>query len=376
MGKFFVPSDGALSWRAFLADPEKQWKKGYSAYELANCWEGANNLPYCVERVFKQSKLPLFNDVEVLYAFPEYKVPLPKGSASSQNDLYVLAKANKELLTIMVEGKVSESFGKTIESWLGDNPSDGKTTRLEFLCYQLGLDEESVLKKRYQLIHRAASAVLEARKVNAKNSLMLIHSFSETGKWFEHYAEFVKLFHLSPQKDGIVGPVQLNGVNLYFGWVTDVLAVKREIDQRAAKSKDYYYSLFKTDKARMLAKEIDDYIYKKSLYKDDDEDYHQRYKNGVRTDCIGYVSKKGSYKFATITAARKACFVLHLGKKLHTETAKKIQMDIDELLGNEYEKSDLTRLTPGEVYIRLEWVDNIEQIVSYIDKAYEMRLQK
>ncbi|RFU61317.1 hypothetical protein D0466_18785 [Peribacillus glennii] len=126
----------------------------------------------------------------------------------------------------------------------------------------------------------------------------------------------------------------------------------------------------------MLAKEIDDYIYKKSLYKDDDEDYHQRYKNGVRTDCIGYVSKKGSYKFATITAARKACFVLHLGKKLHTETAKKIQMDIDELLGNEYEKSDLTRLTPGEVYIRLEWVDNIEQIVSYIDKAYEMRLQK
>ncbi|WP_342615447.1 DUF6946 family protein [Peribacillus frigoritolerans] len=377
MGKFFVPSKGAMSWRECLADSEKQWKIGYSAYSLANCWEDANNLPFCIEKVFKQSKLPLFNNVEVLYGFPEYKVPLPGGNASSQNDLYVLAKANNELLTIMVEGKVSEPFGETIDSWLGDNPSEGKRTRLEYLLYQLGLDKESVLNQRYQLIHRAASTLLEARKVNANNSLMLVHSFSDAGKWFEDYAEFVKLFHLSPKKDGIVGPVQVNGIDLYFGWVTEVLAVKkREINQKVAESKEYYYSLFKTEKARKLAKEIDNYICKKSSYKDEVEDYHQRYKNGVRTDCIGYVSKKGSYKFATITAARKVSFVLHLGKKLHAETAKKIQKEIDELLGNVYEKSDQTRLTPGEVYIRLEWVDNLEQIASFIDKAYEMRLQK
>ena len=87
-------------------------------------------------------------------------------------------------------------------------------------------------------------------------------------------------------------------------------------------------------------------------------------------------ARKVAYKFATITAARKATFVLHLGKKLHTKTAKKIQTEIDELLGNVYEKFDLTSLTPGEVYIKLEWVDNLEQIASFIDKAYEMRLQK
>ncbi|QIZ08469.1 hypothetical protein HFZ78_18590 [Priestia megaterium] len=226
MGKFFVLSQGAGSWREFLVDPEKQWKKGYSAFELANCWEEANNLPSCVESVFKQSKLPVFKDVEVLYGFPEYKVPLPGGNASSQNDLYVLAKANNELLTIMVEGKVSEPFGETVASWLGDNPSDGKRKRLNYLLNLLGLHEDSVLNKRYQLIHRVASALLEAKNVNANNSLMLVHSFSQTGKWFEDYAEFVKLFHLSPKKDGIVGPVQLNGVNLYFGWVNEVLAVR------------------------------------------------------------------------------------------------------------------------------------------------------
>jgi hypothetical protein len=365
MRKFFVPSKGAISWREFLADPEKQWKKGYSAYELANCWEDANDFPSCVKKVFKQSQLPLFNNVEVLYGFPEYKVPLLGGSASSQNDLYVLAKANNELLTIMVEGKVSEPFGETVASWLGDNPSIGKSSRLEYLVNILGLDEGSVLKKRYQLIHRAASALLEASKVTAKNSLMLVHSFNATGKWFEDYAEFVKLFHITPEKDKIVGPVQLNGVNLYFGWVTG---------EDVTNKKDYYYSLFNTERARKLAEEIDDYIYYKSPYKDEVEDYHHRYKNGVRTDCIGYVSKKGTYKFATITAARKVCFVLHLGKNLHTETAKKVQKEIDELLGHVYEKSDRGRLTPGEVYIRLEWVENLVQITRFIDMAYELRL--
>jgi hypothetical protein len=220
MGKFFVPSHGAISWKEILADPEKQWKKGYSAYELAHCWENASNLPTCVDKVFKLSQMPLFNNVEFLYGFPEYKVTLPGGNASSTNDLYVLAKANNELLTIMVEGKVSEPFGETIKSWLGDNPSEGKRERLDYLLNLLGLNKKSVRNIRYQLLHRAASALIEASNVNAKNTLMLVHSFSETGKWFEDYAEFVKLFHLSPKRDEIVGPVSFNGINQYFGWVT------------------------------------------------------------------------------------------------------------------------------------------------------------
>lgn len=83
MGKYFVPTNGPESWRDFLANPEKQWKSGYSAYELAYCWEGATKLPNCVEKVFKQSEVSLFHNVDVLFGFPEYKVPLPGGSASS-----------------------------------------------------------------------------------------------------------------------------------------------------------------------------------------------------------------------------------------------------------------------------------------------------
>lgn len=368
MGNFFVPTKGIDSWRELLADSEKQWKQAYSAYELANCWEDAKNLPTCVENAFKRSKIPLFQLVNVLYGFPEYKVSLPGGGAKSQNDLFLLANAGGELLPIMVEGKVSEAFGERVEAWKGENPSEGKRQRLKYLLNLLNLKEEDTLNKRYQLLHRTASAIKEANEINSKNALMLVHSFSKEGRWFEDYAEFVKLFNLEVKKDEIVGPVEVNGVNLYLGWVTEYVG--------DPKSKNYYFSLFKTEEARKLANEIDNYIYNKSPYKAEVEDYHQRYKNGLRTDCIGYISKKGSYKFATITSARKVCFILHLGKRLHTDTARKMQKEIDELLGSIYEKSDPSYLTPGEVYIRLEWVDQLEQITRFIDKAYVLRLQK
>ncbi|WP_226672085.1 DUF6946 family protein [Rossellomorea aquimaris] len=367
MGKYFVPTKGINSWKEFLADPEKQWKPSYSAYELAKSWESADNLPSSVEIAFANSKISLLENVKVLYGFPEYKVSLPGGGASSQNDLYLLANADGVLLPIMVEGKVSEPFGEEVRVWKGDNPSIGKINRLRSILELLGLNEEEVLNKRYQLFHRTASAVIEAKNVHAQHALMLVHSFNQQAKWFEDYREFVNLFGVKAKKDAVVGPVNVNGVQLYFGWVTDTIP---------AKSKEYYYSLFKTEKAIGLAEEVDHYLYEKSPYKEDVEDYHERTNNGVRTDCIGYVSRRSQYKFATITSARKACFVLHLGKRRHTETAMNMQKEIDKLLGHVYEESDKGKLTPGEVYIRLEWVDTLEQITRFIDEAYNLRLHK
>ncbi|WP_165976436.1 hypothetical protein [Bacillus salipaludis] len=53
-----------------------------------------------------------------------------------------------------------------------------------------------------------------------------------------------------------------------------------------------------------------------------------------------------------------------------------MQKEIDDLFGHVYEKSDPMRLTPGEVYIMLEWIDDLKQIIKDIDEAYELRLQK
>jgi DNA polymerase sigma len=73
---------------------------------------------------------------------------------------------------------------------------------------------------------------------------------------------------------------------------------------------------------------------------------------------------------------QKKMFCPPFRKKLHTETAKQMQSDIDRLLGYIYEETDSVMFTPGEVYLRLEWVDSLEQITGFIDEAYRMRLLK
>ena len=220
MSKIYVPTEGPDDWKRLLADPDLHWKKGHSASALAYCWEEDNDdFPKCVRRVFKASGIRLFERAELLMAFPEYKVPLPGGSRPSQNDIFVLAKGEGELISITVEGKVSESFGPIVEEWIKES-SPGKQHRLAYLLNLLGLSRNDVDGVRYQLMHRTASALIEAKKFNARNALMLVHSFSQTDESFEDYCRFVELFGLAVGGvDDIVGPRHLDGVNLYFGWV-------------------------------------------------------------------------------------------------------------------------------------------------------------
>ena len=105
---------------------------------LAMCWQEADGFPDSVTTVFKQSDFKQLHDIELLLAIPEHKVPLPGGSAASQNDLFVLAKGGGQLISITVEGKVSEPFGdKYMNDWYKD-PSPGRMKRLDFLCAVLG----------------------------------------------------------------------------------------------------------------------------------------------------------------------------------------------------------------------------------------------
>jgi len=206
-------------WRNLLAQPKKQWKKGYSARTLAYCWQEADGFPESVVTTFQNSKIDLFENVELLFTFPEYKVPLPGGNRESQNDIYVIAKSNHNLISIMIEGKVSEPFDKTILNWISNSSENsGKQERLNFLLNKLNLNYTQVQQIGYQLLHRTVSAIIEAQRIGAKNALMLVHSFSKTNKWFADFAQFVKLFGLTTMVNSIVGPYQTDGINIYFGW--------------------------------------------------------------------------------------------------------------------------------------------------------------
>jgi hypothetical protein len=219
MAPIFVPSQSAEDWQKFLADPHKQWRKGYSARTTAHAWQAAAGLPVEIQTLFEESGFEPFENVETLLVIPEHKVNLPpiKGHPS-QNDVFALLKAaDGELVSVMVEAKVSESFDKLVGEWIADE-SPGKYTRLDFLMNLLELEGKDLGLIRYQLLHRTASAILEAQRFNAAYAAMVVQSFSPTEEWFEDYAQFLNRYDVQAKIGQLHHLGAVNGVALFSGW--------------------------------------------------------------------------------------------------------------------------------------------------------------
>ena len=150
-----------------------------------------------------QSSRRLLRDLRPLLAVPEFRVPLPGGGRPSQNDLFVLARSVVGPVTIMVEGKVAESFGPRLGDWL-ENASRGKRTRLKSLVRTLDLSNRPSGEVRYQLLHRAASAILTGEQYRCAAAVLLVHSFSQERAGWADYQAFTRLFDV----EAVEGTVQ------------------------------------------------------------------------------------------------------------------------------------------------------------------------
>jgi hypothetical protein len=219
MKRIYIPTTSPDDWRHYLADPGRQWRSGYSARELAECWEGAGGFPKELKELFAQADNPALRKMELLLAIPEHEVVLPGGGRPSQNDLFVLARSGDgRLAAIMVEGKVAEPFGEILGTWL-KGASPGKRRRLRFLCECLGLEGELPPSIRYQLLHRTASAVLEAQRFGAGYAMMIVQSFHSEHKWFEDYQAFLSLFLVNGGVNELVELHSQKDLSLFAGWV-------------------------------------------------------------------------------------------------------------------------------------------------------------
>jgi hypothetical protein len=178
MSRLYTPSQGVRSWRERLAEPTLHWKRGASAMELAIAWELAartpRGLPESVARVIDAH--PATKDASLLFGFPEHQVQLAGGSRPSQTDLWAVLRSDSGLVSLAVEGKAREPFGPTIDEWLRDATA-GKRVRLAALRETLGVESLESSELRYQLFHRAASAVLEACRIGAQTAVLLVQSF-------------------------------------------------------------------------------------------------------------------------------------------------------------------------------------------------------
>ena len=213
---FYLPTRHPEDWRVLLAGQKKHWRTGYSAKALAHCWQSSGGLPDEVRSVLNSPGSPLVG-IQPLIALPEHKVDLPGGAAASQNDIWILARCNQNLVSIAVEGKVEEPFGETVSKW---NPGStpGHKERFEFLRNTLELDCVPGTI-RYQLLHRTASAVMEAVRFLADHALLLIHSFSIEDRSLEDYQAYVQLFGLSLAVNEIGSKKLVSGISLHSAWV-------------------------------------------------------------------------------------------------------------------------------------------------------------
>ncbi|WP_156941673.1 hypothetical protein [Mesorhizobium sp. WSM2561] len=197
---------------AVLREHERQWRTGYSAKTLAHCWENADGLPQEIAHMFDGL-------VELLLALPEHKVALDGGNRDSQNDVFALIRFGDQTCAATIEGKVNEPFGPPVGEWFAE-PSQQKRDRMCQLCGLLCLDEVPPSHIRYQLMHRTASALIEARRFKTDEAAMIVHSFSPTRMWFEEFASFASLLGVEAEPDRSSKVVLKSGQRLRLGWAT------------------------------------------------------------------------------------------------------------------------------------------------------------
>lgn len=159
---------------------------------------------------------PLIGEPELLLALPEHKTALPGGRRESQSDVFALVRGHDRVVACTIEGKVDEPFGPTVGEWLLD-ASEGKVRRLAFICETLGLPK-APRYVRYQLLHRTASAAVEAERFMTQAAAMIVHSFSPQRRWFSDFEQFLHLFGQTAVEGEAVVVALPSGKPLYLGW--------------------------------------------------------------------------------------------------------------------------------------------------------------
>jgi hypothetical protein len=209
-----VPSTGPDAWERLLQSPS-HWCTGYSARSLAHSWSDAAGFPREIQRAFDESDV--LTGTRLLLAIPEHRVELPGSDEPSHTDLWALGRTPSALVSMAVEGKVNDPFGPTIDEWLVDASANTRA-RLTGLLQLLRLDSVPGTT-RYQLLHRTASAILEARRFTASHAVMLVHSFSQDDAHFDDFGAFAALLRAEPRKYGFARSEQHSEPTLHLGWV-------------------------------------------------------------------------------------------------------------------------------------------------------------
>ena len=202
-----------------LGRQEKHWKAGRSAHALSALWYRQNALPQSVKSALVTRVE--FESAKLIDAFLERVVDLRTPGRPSQTDLLAVISLVDKLAIMAVEAKAGEPFGSHVSEW--NDGGSGKRLRLSALCRTLNIAEELAGPLRYQLLHRAASAIYEAQRYKTDVAIMLIESFAPDDKSFVDFAAFLHAIgeHGEVSRSRMFGPFDCEGVAFYAGWIDE-----------------------------------------------------------------------------------------------------------------------------------------------------------
>lgn len=216
-----IPARVARDIIPFLGKGEAHWREGYSAHALATTWCRQDGLPPSVRRLLDGTET--FAGAELVDGFFERETNLQDGlPRASQTDLLAIIRIKSGLAVLAVEGKVEEPFERVIGNQRHLSP--GQRKRLAGLQAFFGIPDADVSALRYQLFHRAAAAVLEAKRYACRNAFLLVQSFSPNLTGHGDFSAFALAIGLGvgPAMT-VLGPKAVDGVSLYAGWLADQL---------------------------------------------------------------------------------------------------------------------------------------------------------
>ena len=228
--RIYAPAAGLETWRGRLSEPETQWVRTRSAFETAVFWElGARQsrgLHPSLTSLFDHEDL--LRDCELVASFPEHRVRLPGGTRASQTDVWAILRGPRGLISLAVEGKAGETFAETIGDWRKE-ASVGKETRLTYLCEQLGLAGGVNDTIRYQLMHRTASALIEAERIGAVAAVMLVVSFTTDAISRSDYDAFISCLGGKAVLDRLTSAASAVKRPLFLGWLDRPVCTDEDI---------------------------------------------------------------------------------------------------------------------------------------------------
>ena len=193
------------------------WKEGRSAKNLIDLWWAANAIPPSIGQMLEA--VPEWQGAELIDAFAERCTSLDDGRPShSQSDLLAIVGLAAGIGVLSIEAKVDEGFDKTVDQWLkGD--SKGKAHRLSKLVGLLGVEPHGFGKLRYQLLHRTASAIIEAKRYRTRQAAMIVQSWCPDLSGLEDFLVFCEAIGIArPEIGRLTSPVVIDAVELRLGW--------------------------------------------------------------------------------------------------------------------------------------------------------------